>query len=1625
MDDRSIRGNSWVAVRSDGDTMSIATSQPQDESLKIQTIVAHRIPMQVEPTALGRPLKRSADILEGDDVSKRLKNAAETLLGPIRRDGLAADLPHNAEDSPRPLDLLKSLLESTMTQKEQISAEYSLISQLAQRDPEGHSLLFDAGTFKEILPLIEKLAEKKDTLDIVQRIFKIHDEKGETLWSYPEVVEAVLPWLKKLLTSETQEDYKLIYKLTTVKDRWGKTPWSYPNFATALIPLLNYLSFSVDFRLTDPKEYTLISKLLSASDGEGNTPWFYSCFVQAALPWITEFTEFAEELRNALLWDLFFKPNKDGNTPWSYPAFVDVFVSCPTKTNCDTLVAILSCKDKNNLSVLNHAPNFETVFPLFKKLVESPPTDEGSLDLLKRVFLIGYDTGETILHRKENFTKTLHLFEKLPTPLLLGYCDLLKDILTQRGAYRIHCCALIEDPENFSNALPLLERLATAATPESLDTLKTVLTYHYTPWYAAINNNENFMRAIPLLEKLATLAPPESLGVLKTVLIQAGFIEKAYRGYNHIFFNAAQSLIDTLAGSLNPSHHELLEQILAQQDERGFIALSDHIIFGNIFCLLKKLSSPLTPENGDLIKQLLSLRNEDGTTSWISHFAIVFPWLENLWASDELESRELVIFMLKLTDINGSLALHHFPNFKLAFKWLCQLQADEPSLFYDILVTRRNNGDILLHNPEHFQLVAELLKTWLVENPNHHQHVFDIFSIHDSKGQLPLQNPLIFHAAFPMLQRLAQFKTSQANKLLSTILSLRDVNVNGFPSFFAHSALDSPQNFRMALPLFAKLWLSAAPECRTWIKTIFLTPNEHNNVPLSDSISFQTAIPWLQELWESGQDESREFIQKILTTPDKYKNYPLFNHENFDQVYLWLNLDPALLFNVVADCKENGNMLLHNPWHFQRMIPMLKTLLSTPENRKYLLHIFNTQNGYGFLPLQNRNIFNAAIEMLEPLAASPQPLDHELLAAILQRKDRNGRTLLSTLDHSCVSKIVLWLSKLSAYPDSRNSFLHILKDQDKYGNTPLHCPRFLEFMKTINVWSRAVPGLWRGVFEFDADTQKSLLQMHNKSLLCPGQTVNPTWLTSPKLSVGLSNAITPEQFKEKVTQLKGWINTTWDAFEFGAEEGKIPTVYLEIKQEQKTSQEIKSSLTEMLRRIEEQVVFTATPEASDTVGRHRFYSEMLMNFESVMNQLKEKNDPKETAGTLIHIASVQLHFRCGEAYQSEISQQAMRLEGKPETLNDRIKKGAASALIAMIEQCMRDHNTSDTHWYNTFMYVAGLKSMPDQASTLSPETAKQMILNAFDTGLFMAELSTSIGDSTTDYIKSKTPADFDGHKVMIRGKRRAGPSYAAWGIKATEKECKLATQAKINIEKALKIQNTDILVTAFKELRGASLRPIISNYSTDHCIVTNVFEYGKGRIQGIDHAKGYMAIDLKSLIGDGIVPFSETAFTTLLSEMLSTTIPTREDMSANERMEVAKKRRELSGLIITIKEMVLSAKAFESKIKTLIPENPGMPEPERRKIYLKNCFQVLNIMETYKEGLAQIPNIFPKTNPSSDEGIEGGGAFELFSYNPKVHVLPSDALEEARRLDYNKEWLGDLPQELLYITQVLDKMIVK
>ncbi|MEI8365887.1 MAG: hypothetical protein WCF65_05665, partial [Parachlamydiaceae bacterium] len=1191
MDDHGIRSNSWLAASSGSEVVSKITPKLPDESLRIQTVVACRIPMEVEQQNPERPLKRAADMLGGSDVPKRLKDTAATLLKQERHDSLEAGLPYRTENPPKPLHLLKFLLDSKITQKDQLNAECSLILQLGQGDHEGHPLLFDADTFKEILPLIEKLAEKKDNLDILQRIFKIYNEKGETLWSSPELVEAVIPWLKKLSTSETQEDYKLISKLTSVKDRWGKNPWSYPNFATAIIPLLSNLSFCIDFRSAAPKEHTLISKLLSASDGSGNTPWSYSTFVQAALPWIAGFADSAGEVHNALLWDLFFKPNKDGKTPWSCSAFVDAFVSCLTETTCDTLVALLSCKDKNNLCVLNHVPNFEAVFPLFEKLLVSPPPNQRSIDLLKRIFFIGVDTGETTLYKKENLKKILHLFDKLPTPLTFGYCDLLKDILAQRGANWVHWSALIEDPENFSNALPLLEKLATAATPESLDTLKTVLTLQYPPGSPAIRNKFNFAKAIPLLEKLAILATSESLGVLKAILIQAGFIDKASRGHNHIFFYTAQSLINTLATSPNPSHHELLEQILAQQDERGLIALSDNIIFGNILYLLDELPRPLTPENRGLVEQLLSLRNEDGTTSWISHFALALPWIENLWVSDELESRKLVVFILKLTDINGSLPLHHFPHFKLAFNWLCQLQADDPSLFYDILVTRRKNGDILLHNPEHFQLVAELLKTWLVENPNHHQHVLDIFSTHNSKGQLPLQDPTIFHAAFPMLQQLAQFKTPHANKVLCTILNLRDVNVNGSSSFFAHSAFDIPVNLRTALPLFAELWKCADPELRTWIKTIFLTPNEHNNVLLSDSVSFQTAIPWLQELWTSGQEENREFVQKILTTPDKYKNFPLHNQESFDRAYSWLILDLALLFGVAAKWKENGNMLLHHPWHFQKLTPMLEQLRSRHENHKHLLAIFHTQNRDGHLLLQNPDIFSVAFPMLDSLALSSQPLDHELLAAILKRKDRNGRTILSTSEYAQI--IVTWLAKLCLTPAGKNHVSHILKNRDRYGNTPLHCCRFGKAMKTNGFWSSASGNIssWtEATFAtFDIATKNLFLASHNKSGLYPTETVNPTWLTSPKLSVGLTNPMTPEKFKEKVTQLKGWINTTWDALKFGEEEGEIPLVFLEIKHEQRTAEEIKLSLNEMVRRIEEQVVFTATPEASDTVGRHRFY----------------------------------------------------------------------------------------------------------------------------------------------------------------------------------------------------------------------------------------------------------------------------------------------------------------------------------------------------------------------------------------------------------------------------------------------------
>ncbi|MEI8365873.1 MAG: hypothetical protein WCF65_05590, partial [Parachlamydiaceae bacterium] len=528
--------------------------------------------------------------------------------------------------------------------------------------------------------------------------------------------------------------------------------------------------------------------------------------------------------------------------------------------------------------------------------------------------------------------------------------------------------------------------------------------------------------------------------------------------------------------------------------------------------------------------------------------------------------------------------------------------------------------------------------------------------------------------------------------------------------------------------------------------------------------------------------------------------------------------------------------------------------------------------------------------------------------------------------------------------------------------------------------------------------------------------ISKKWVTDIKISSKFSIPISEEEFRDKVKQLKEWVNSTWALLHFGEGEGDINPLFLEINKIIRTPEDILLALVNgqdsVLHKIETKKAWLGTPPETDLAGLHRFYSEMLINFESIMNQLIEKNNPVETAGTLCHIASVEMEERCAAAYQSEIRQKEMILSGNAGSLDDMIKNAATSALMAVIENCMSERKENGSvHVLNSFMYACGLVPTPDLISHVTTENAQKIILDSFDLDLFMTSFKESVGEEASFYLKWKTPSDFDTRLALGDGK---SISYNEQKAKFDKEEELVVGKAKKDLSILLRRDDVNDLFEALIELPGIALKVILEDYKIlpNEGVEAAAFAYGRNLVR--DNCK-FDDVDLTQLIGDTKVP-SKADFTFRLTSLCQAKFP-QQGVNPAEQMTVATSRGEFKNIVETAREMVLSARAFE---QVMVRRNLDEPKKNWKIDDLEIRWKILEILLEYKSSLVRIADSLPKIdmmNPETDE-LEKMDVFKYFSFDSNSVGLPSYALEESRRLEYNHEWLGDSKKEMQKILEI-------
>ncbi|MEI8366697.1 MAG: hypothetical protein WCF65_09810, partial [Parachlamydiaceae bacterium] len=743
-------------------------------------------------------------------------------------------------------------------------------------------------------------------------------------------------------------------------------------------------------------------------------------------------------------------------------------------------------------------------------------------------------------------------------------------------------------------------------------------------------------------------------------------------------------------------------------------------------------------------------------------------------------------------------------------------------------------------------------------------------------------------------------------------------------------------------------------------------------------------LPILEKMAESDPDA----VQVILSMQDRLGRTLLYYHlpKLLPLLTELAKIHPNAVKELLSIRDIYGSTIFHYKHDRFTLNPLLEKMAESHPDA--VIELLSIQNKKGLTPLYDDE--TVLLPILEILAESRPDA---FFKGLLSMQDRLGRTLL----YYHLPKLLPLLKKMAeSHPDAVKTLLSI---KDKDGNTLLHNPFAYRAAKSL-------------IAQVGLDLSE-LVNTRGFSPVDLATQIAKKWGTDSKVS-GIRLAqmaqITDETtFKAKAEQLKARVKTLWASLSlrFGEGEGEIKPVYLEVDGRIRTIEEIGLALVNgedgILDKIEHQTPWLGTPPEGDTPGLLQFYSEMLLNFESIMNLLEEKNNVLESAGTLIHLAGVKIEGRCAAAYQAEIRQRELCLSGTG-SLDDIIKGAASSALLAVIEKCMIKHgHQGNVHVLTTFMYAMGLVLTPDQLSPFNVEQAQKMIFDDFDMGLFLTKFKELVEDVASQYLKENTPPDTDERLPLADG---TTISYSEQEAVLKEKENIEVDQAKGCLMSLLQNENIDDLFGALDELHGTSLKGIVEEYQhlPNVGIEAAVFAYGKNLVKNRHKLDD---IDLTRLIGDKTTSSSKAEFDARLTTECVAKFPL-EGLSPAEQWRVPIARMSFKRTIETVRGMVLSARAFEKEM-----DSRGPVDIEKR-------WKILESQVEFQDALMTIADTLPTievTNVETGE-VEQTDVFKYFSYNQKVHKRPSDALEDARRLDRNKEWLGNLAKEALKILEM-------
>jgi hypothetical protein len=487
--------------------------------------------------------------------------------------------------------------------------------------------------------------------------------------------------------------------------------------------------------------------------------------------------------------------------------------------------------------------------------------------------------------------------------------------------------------------------------------------------------------------------------------------------------------------------------------------------------------------------------------------------------------------------------------------------------------------------------------------------------------------------------------------------------------------------------------------------------------------------------------------------------------------------------------------------------------------------------------------------------------------------------------------------------------------------------------------------------------------------------LSDSWLTAPKAASAVVPTMTRQQFDDRVATLTADVAKLWDSLRFGPEEGSLNPAFLVIVGKSRTPESVRKALfDEVLMKLGKQEAWLGTPQKDQREELHRWYSLQLDNFETII--AKKRDKPYESAGYLTSIAAPVFEGRCGSAYQNEIQQSRDQIEENI-NLDSFVKRAAANSLLWFVEKLARGQHDI-THALGQFSYAAGIVGTPDPLPPVTVEAAQNAILNAWNLEDFMREFGHGVDhDIAIEWLKLQTPDTF-------------GPEYKELEKTIKAEEEKLSAEIRAD------------LYSAFEKEEAEKLEKLLPTLPALSLVLEDCKNASKQEL--IKKAVSDCLTDLQSLVKpDTKLPSSDE----LTAKILEASTSSNYKEAFKELVEplTGKGNLDRSNLQKYAANLRRAANLGEHLLKNLDAIVQIDAKLAGQKI--NPSVDILKLRQKYASRLAEI------AKKLEDSELPVG-------YDPSVHALPSKAVDNARRLAYNKDIIsGSYKKILLHILSEL------